>query len=298
MPRTSASKTVSPAVECTRTSPAARTSLIRSVKPMTVTRGWAANAARSCPATSSARPQRTTTRTSPRAASAARVAPPRSPTPHPPPETTTIGASRSSPRSSRAARSSTVWSKAADVSPRTGMTHASSPAIARISSSDSGWIVRCRSQARMRPEAQRGEVGHGRDDRDVHAPARLEHAERLVGQWVGADDDVRPRRPQRGLQPAPGERGEHARRESARRTPAAGERVLDVEQRREAPEDRLGAGAHAGPHDRARHGQRVDDVHLRCRPGRQQPVADRARREIVPFADVGTEDQDAHRGRA
>ena len=116
-----------------------------SVKPSTRTRGCEPKRPPSRASTSSLRPHSATTNAS-GSSSAASMAPSRSPTAQPPPETTTIGGSAGSSSARLASARSRGCANSGRFSPRTG-TISERGAIARTSSTDSGWVTRCRSRS-------------------------------------------------------------------------------------------------------------------------------------------------------
>ena len=138
-----ASSTVSPALECTSASLAASTSPIRSVKPITRSRGSPAKRLDTSARSLSLRPHRHST-VAPGTASAARVAPTRSPTPQPPPDTAITLPSAGSESARRASASERAARNAGEVG---GLDHLTlpGPAICSTSSIDSGWVTKCRS---------------------------------------------------------------------------------------------------------------------------------------------------------
>ena len=138
-----ASSTVRPALEWISASLAASTSPIRSVKPITRSRGSSANAAATRARVLSLRPHRHRTFAS-GTFRAARVAPSRSPTPQPPPDTaiTCPAAGRLSAR-----RASAIDRAARNEGEVGGLAQRTlpGPAIFSTSSADSGWVMKCRS---------------------------------------------------------------------------------------------------------------------------------------------------------
>ena len=138
-PRMCASSTVRPAVEWTITSAAAIQSLICSVKPTIRTCSLPAKRCSSFSRAISLRPVMQTTRVS-STASAARIAPSRSPMPQPPPETSTRRAWAGTSRALRASPRVRGIRKSREIG---GRIHSTLPGPASFSTSsiDSGWVT-------------------------------------------------------------------------------------------------------------------------------------------------------------
>ena len=138
-----ASSTVRPALEWISVSLAASTSPIRSVNPIRRSRGSSPNSCATRARVLSLRPHRHSTIAS-GTFSASRVAPTRSPTPQPPPDTAITLRSIGSASARRASSRDRAARNAGEVG---GLAQRAlpGPAICSTSASDSGWVMKCRS---------------------------------------------------------------------------------------------------------------------------------------------------------
>jgi hypothetical protein len=148
----------------------------------------------------------------------------------------------------------------------------------------------------MGPVHEPREIGDRRHDRNAHAPGAAGGRQDLVGARVGAHDHVRALRGDRTPQAAAAGQHRQAAHQRTRRREARDQPVLEVEQPGQPSQDELGATADDEPRDRAGTRKGVEDQDVGVRAPLKDPVTQCARRQIVPFADVGAEDDHPHPG--
>ena len=145
---------------------------------------------------------------------------------------------------------------------------------------------------RMRPESQRREIGDRADARHGQAAGAAHPPEHVGRPGIRRDDHVRPLARDQPQQAATPDELEQPRAQPAGGGEALDQPVLDVEDQRRAPQDRLRAAAAERLRDRAHLAEPVGDHGLGAlfsQPGGQQLGG-----EIVPRADLRRQDQRPH----